>query len=148
MWKQLDDFPNYEISDKGEVRNIKRQRLLKPQRCNKYQVIQLGRGNQFYIHHLVMLAFVGPAEGRCVRHLDGDGSNNRLSNLVYGTMKENSNDRQQHGTWGWKLTENKVRLIRHGYAMGFTLKRLAEIFTVSTKHIRELVRLQRWKHVV
>lgn len=33
-----------------------------------------------------------------MRHLDGDESNPRLSNLVYGTPSQNNHDRVRHGT--------------------------------------------------
>lgn len=52
-----------------------------------------------HVHELVALAFLGPppsAEHE-VRHLDGDRTNNRPSNLVYGTAKENAADREAHG---------------------------------------------------
>jgi hypothetical protein len=47
-----------------------------------------------------MLAFVGPrpAPDIEVLHGDGNGSNNRLSNLRYGTVQENAEDRELHGT--------------------------------------------------
>ena len=53
-----------------------------------------------YVHELVLLAFVGPRpamDERCeIRHLDGDKTNNHLSNLKYGTVKENAADRKLH----------------------------------------------------
>jgi HNH endonuclease len=46
-----------------------------------------------------MLAFEGACpEGLQVRHLDGDPKNNKFENLVYGTPKENMEDRDKvHG---------------------------------------------------
>ena len=145
-WRRIPDYP-YEVSDEGDVRNIKTQRILKPQKINKYRMVQLGARNQHYIHKLVLLAFVGPADGRCVRHLDGDGSNNRLSNLEYGTMKENCDDRQRHGTWGWKLTDRHVRIIRGLHKCGFTMRRISAIIGVNRNHVSQIVRQQRWSHV-
>jgi hypothetical protein len=47
-----------------------------------------------------MLAFEGDRpelDGTCqIRHLDGNEMNNRLSNLKYGTAKENAADRKLH----------------------------------------------------
>jgi HNH endonuclease/NUMOD4 motif len=52
-----------------------------------------------FVHKLVMLSFVGVCpDGKEVRHLDGNVNNNKLSNLAYGTPKENQADRILHGT--------------------------------------------------
>ena len=62
----------------------------------------LGRSTQKKtpVHHLVLLAFIGPRpspthEGR---HLDGDVTRNCLDNLAWGTSRENTADAIRHGT--------------------------------------------------
>jgi hypothetical protein len=51
-----------------------------------------------YVHHLILLAFVGPRPEGCVtRHLDDDKANNRLGNLCYGTSTENNYDMVRNG---------------------------------------------------
>lgn len=51
------------------------------------------------VHQLVLEAFVGPRpEGMVTRHLNGDPSDNRLTNLAWGTHAENNADTVQHGT--------------------------------------------------
>src|SRR3989442_771331 len=46
------------------------------------------------VHTLVLEAFVGPRpEGAVCRHLNGDARDNRPENLVWGTHKQNSDDR-------------------------------------------------------
>lgn len=51
------------------------------------------------VHRIVMRAFAGPRpEGLEVRHLDGDPTNNGLTNLAYGTPLENASDQRLHGT--------------------------------------------------
>ena len=106
----------YEVSSDGEVRSLTRQlsygrhghttykgRGLKPYRLGKYLGVGLSlRGvvRSAYIHEIVLRAFVGPrpaTESRGeIRHLDGQKTNNCLSNLAYGTIQENVADRMKH----------------------------------------------------
>ena len=60
----------------------------------------------FNVHELVLLAFRGPRPaGMYCRHMDGNRLNPTLDNLQYGTPKENSEDRQRHGSCFYKGTE-------------------------------------------
>lgn len=89
----------YEISDAGRVRNL-HGLVLKTSRTNKGYLRVLGR----FVHRLVLEAFIGPCpSGMECRHLDGNPSNNRLENLLWGTPLENANDRRRHGTVPFKL---------------------------------------------
>lgn len=51
------------------------------------------------VHHLIALTFHGsrPFPGAVVRHLDDDPLNNHVSNLRWGTLKENAQDAIRHG---------------------------------------------------
>lgn len=107
----------YEVSDHGRVRSLPRVvksndaggtrwwngRVRKPTLYNNgyYYVALTGRGRRerFAIHRLVLLAFAGPCPpSHEALHGDGDRGNNRLSNLRWGTSKENAADRDRHGT--------------------------------------------------
>jgi len=60
--------------------------------------VDLGRGNRFRVSHLVLETFVEPRpEGMVARHWDDDASNNRVSNLVWGTYSENMYDAVRTG---------------------------------------------------
>lgn len=58
------------------------------------------------IHVLVAETFLGSREeGMEVRHLDGNRTDCRLSNLAWGTRLENEEDKRRHRThWKTKLT--------------------------------------------
>lgn len=108
----------YEVSDLGRVRSLDRMvrthhdgrrlvrgRVLKPGRVSKYGhqgviFTKAGSGRYpFQVHQLVLLAFDRPCpDGMEVRHLDSNPANNALTNLTYGTRKENAQDRVQNGT--------------------------------------------------
>lgn len=52
--------------------------------------VAVGKGNSRQVHALVLLAFVGPYPAGCeILHLDGNPTNNTLTNLRYGTRSEN-----------------------------------------------------------
>lgn len=73
------------------------------------------------VHRLVCMAFHGlpPTPRYQVRHLDGDTSNNKPTNLRWGTPGENWADRRAHGTasvgekhWAAKLTDEERAHLR------------------------------------
>lgn len=95
----------YEISDTGVVFSHLTNKVL-AQSTNRYGYLRVtlldahGNLKTWTIHQLVVLAFRGPrpADKSLVRHLDDDKANNALSNLAYGTKRENALDSVKHGT--------------------------------------------------
>ena len=104
------------------------------------------------VHQLVLFAFVGPKpEGHQCRHLDGNRSNNAITNLEWGTPRENCADRDQHGHtqrgrthYRAKLTEQDVVAIRNS---PMTNRELAIVYSVSDVMISFVKRRRFWKHV-
>lgn len=99
-WKVIKDFPNYEVSNLGQVRNIKTGRTLKP-------YVNLGGGKgyykvrltsapyqtkQFFVHRLVAEAFIPKEkeEYTDVNHIDEDRLNNNVDNLQWCTRSYNT----------------------------------------------------------
>jgi len=84
-WRTIDEFPDYEVSDNGNIRNSYSKRIMK-QRTNKKSVMitlpnEKGRFNR-NVARLVAVAFLydwDPAKE--VRHLDGNTENNNVLNL-------------------------------------------------------------------
>lgn len=101
-WKRVADFPSYEISNFGRVRNASG-KVLKPQKnkTNGYYQIMLHNGingnkiKLHYLHRLVATYFLPPpADGQTqINHKNGDRQNNTASNLQwkYSSDKENFN---------------------------------------------------------
>lgn len=57
-----------------------------------------GKQHTFYLHDLIMEAFVGEKpDGQEVRHLDDDKANCALANLAFGTRSENMQDSVRNG---------------------------------------------------
>lgn len=140
QWKDLVGYEGlYKISDQGNVWSERRQRMLstKPNKHRGYPefcVVGLDKQRTMSVHQEVMRAFIGPLPpGYQVRHLDGNPLNNNLSNLAYGTPKENQADRRKDGYQGPKLlSEEQIEEIRHKASMGISSGDIAKEYGVST----------------
>ena len=65
MWKQLDEFPNYCVSDTGLIKRISTGNVMKPHITKDgYFRIKLTRGKMAYIHRLVASAFIPNPDGK------------------------------------------------------------------------------------
>jgi hypothetical protein len=76
--------------------------LKQSENAKGYPRVQLSRNGKSWsrvVHSLVAETFIGERpSGLQVRHLDGDKSNNDVSNLAYGTAAQNEADKALHGT--------------------------------------------------
>ena len=101
-WKRVADFPSYEISNLGRVRNASG-KVLKPQKNTRNGYYQIMLHNSIdgkkvklhYLHRLVATYFLPPpSDGQTqINHKDSDRENNTASNLQwkYASDKENFN---------------------------------------------------------
>ena len=101
QWQVVEGF-DYEVSNKGQVRNLHTGHILKPyDNCTGYKKVSLrkdGKTHRVYVHRLVAMAFVdGYEEGLTVDHIDACRSNNTADNLQWMTLEDNvKKARQQH----------------------------------------------------
>lgn len=99
QWLDIENFEGlYEVSDKGNVRNIRSGRILIPKITNKgYNTICLSREGikyNFQVHRLVAKTFIpNPNDYPYVNHKDENKLNNSVDNLEWCTSKYNSNYR-------------------------------------------------------
>ena len=167
-WRPILGYEDrYEVSDLGRVRSLywtpPRIRSLTP--CSGhsgegfYLTVSLkcdGVEKRRYAHALVLEAFfVGPRlPDTQVRHRNGIKNDNRLSNLLWGTRKDNADDRIEHGTHpagsrnGFaRLTEADVPAIRAARAGGATVRSIAQQYGVNRETVGYLLRGKTWTHV-
>jgi hypothetical protein len=108
IWYEIPGFPGYRINQMAEVMSLKgaEPRIMKtfPTSKGHHRRVALrvdGKYVNISVHLLMARTFMGPApEGLQVCHRNGDGWQNNLGNLYYGTQSRNNFDQVEHGTHG------------------------------------------------
>lgn len=118
VWKIIPDHPNFEASNFGRIRGMKRtvnnnihggvrtidsrirKQFVLP---NGYHTIVLYyKSKTLYVHRLIAETFLdNPTNLPQVNHKDGIKSNNSLINLEWCTAKENINHAHKLGIMRW-----------------------------------------------
>ena len=98
QYKIINGFSNYEISNFGNVRNIKTGLILKQSNIKGYKKINLvndnGEGITHRVHRLIAEYFIpNPNNKPIIDHIDNNKSNNNVNNLRWVTLQENSSNR-------------------------------------------------------
>jgi hypothetical protein len=170
VWKRLTGYKHaYEISDTGNLRRLLANGRWKPVKGRVstrggYRQYSLrlpdGTMTQPYGHQLVLTAFVGPCpDGLVGRHENDTPLDNRLSNLSWGTQKENIHDAIRNGTLrnppvmlgtehpNAKLNPDQVREIRRMANEGMDHGRVGAIFGIQRANVWSIANRRIWKHV-
>jgi hypothetical protein len=94
VWKIVEEFTNYEVSNLGRVKNRKTNRILKSCNTGGYIIVGLSSNckiRTFFVHRLVALAFIpNPENKQHVNHIDNNTTNNNVINLEWNTPLENN----------------------------------------------------------
>lgn len=94
-WRIIEEFNNYEVSNLGRVRNIKKNKLMTiSKRPNGYCVVKLSKANtakECRVHRLVAIAFIpNPNHYDCINHIDENKENNQVENLEWCNHQYNN----------------------------------------------------------
>lgn len=177
-WKPVIGYEGiYEISNTGLVKSLSRNKhcgheMSKPQITKEriltirtdrlgYTRVKLsknGVSKLLYLHRLIAKAFIeNPKSSKEVNHIDGDKSNNEISNLEWCTRSENLKHAFKNGLKRAKKGEenNKAKLnvtevkeIRKLYNTGkYTQVNIAKTFNVTSATISGIVNFNTWKEV-
>lgn len=118
-------YDGYGITRSGRVYSYKRKKRkrLKPHRHKSgylYLMLRVnGIDRTVGVHTLLLLTFKGlPKKGQVCRHLDGNPNNNSLTNIKWGTSKQNRADALKHGT-AWLGGNNQPRALNNSYIKRF-----------------------------
>ncbi len=97
VWRPIDDYTGYQISDKGEVKGKRGQRRKLVLATAGYVRVALRKNKRTEIqlvHRLVALAFIpNPYNAPQVNHKNGVRNDNRAGNLEWVTAAENMQHR-------------------------------------------------------
>lgn len=161
-WRAHPRFEKYEVSDQGRVRrrapgvNTVPGRVLKQfPRGPGYLGVHPSGAQCQLVHAMVLETFLGACPDAEARHLDGDRTNNQLSNLRWGTAFENAQDRDRHGTTakgerGGRavLSDYDVRVIRFRYVPRIvTHAMLAAEYGVAVATVSHITNRRNWRHI-
>lgn len=94
QWKDIENYPNYQVSNLGNIRNRLTGKFKKPSMSKDgYLVVHLWKKDKmktFKIHRLVATTFIPNSENkRTVNHINGCKTDNYVSNLEWNTDSEN-----------------------------------------------------------
>ena len=160
IWKKIEGFENYSVSDQGRVRRDNSGRILKPgKNIPGYLMVSLYKNGKKYnksIHRLVAEHFIPNPENRPeVNHRNAVKTDNRLENLEWSTRLENmkhafeagiiSRVGEKNGTA--KLTEFQVLEIRQLLTQGLTQKAIGDLFGVHAVTISYIKSGRLWAHI-
>jgi len=163
--KEIEGFPDYFVTDTGEIYSKKTGKLVKRKiqtAYHGYKMVEIRtvESKAYFksVHRLVALAFVDNPEGKPqVNHIDGDKSNNNASNLEWCTEAENTahaietglrnHGRGESNNWS-TTTESQIRhaceLLQAG---DLSRKEIADITGVCGDTLYKLRVGRSWKHV-
>lgn len=118
-WRKIEGFDNYLVSNMGEVKNLKFNRIAKgcvKSQCGYVYVGIVDNNNKFYskrLHRLVANAFLeNPNNYPNVDHINRIKTDNRFSNLRWSNDASNSANRMV----SVGIVEHIIKLHKDGYS--------------------------------
>jgi len=111
----------------------------------------------FAVHRLVIETFIGKIpEKMVINHKDGNKFNNSLTNLEIVSSSENNKHALENGfrelpkgenCWNASLKDNQIIEIYNLIKKGLDNQQIANIYSISDKHIHSIRVGHRWNHL-
>lgn len=153
---KIENYENYWIYSNGSIYNEKTKKFLKPRLTNSgYMYVSLCKHSKYklyYIHRLVAHYFItSEHEGLEVNHIDGNKSNNDVSNLEWVSHRYNIEHGVKNGLISYKPEDNYmaklnwdiIKNIRENYNC-FQSAYFAKKYNISTALVSMIIHNKVW----
>lgn len=159
IWRIIPSYPKYQVSFRGLVRRVGG-KILKQGTSDGYKTVCLYNGTRasqrtIAVQILVLEAFIGPRpKGKEACPKNGVRSDNRLTNLYWGTHSQNVMDAIRHGTHvdnsgekngKAKLSREQALEVKTRIMQGEPSLQVAKEFSIHQEHARAIARGKFWK---
>ena len=141
-WRDIPSFPLYQANVKGEIRNVKTGKVLKPHvNVHGYVAINLrqkGRYRCKLLHRLLAEVFIPKPEGKTeVNHKDLDRANYSLDNLEWVTSSENKRYSLRRGRGRGACLERQLAILTFEGSAYYSQSMVAKLFGVSRNMVQK-----------
>ena len=163
IWKDIEDYEGkYEVSNLGRIKSLKRldsigkpikERILKSSSWHGYLKIRLcknGKTHSFRINRLVAIHFVANPDSKPqVNHIDGNKTNNSVTNLEWNNSSENLTHASKNGLLKpfSKLTKEEVKSIRALKDKGISQENIGKMFNISRREVGYIHNKKCWVNI-
>jgi hypothetical protein len=150
FWHRTKPFPGATFDKWRWAINLDAPPRVMSAKCRDgYSVVSMRRHGKFkmeFVHLLVLEAFIGPRpEGLQGRHLNDDKSNNRLSNLAWGTPSQNMRERHVNAKKPiYKLSPDGAATVRERLLAGESQSSVARSLGVHQSLVSRINSGKRW----
>lgn len=168
IWKPIQGYESiYKISNYGEVLALPSKGSGKISDFLLLKSFDNGRGyraitlvnnrvrRNFYLHRLVAIHFIdNPFNHNQVNHIDGNKTNNIVSNLEWCSRKANMQHASINGLLASgennhlsKLSNHDVKEIRRLHVFGVSKQHIISVFGISNAHYYRIINKELWKNL-
>ena len=158
IWKIIQEYPDYRISNSGRITSCRKGRLNKEMKIStdghgyKFLILRNDEGKKkFKLARLLALHFIpNPLNLRTVDHINRNREDNRLENLRWADDKTQYKNRNYIAPIGESVgnsfwTEDQVKEIKELHKKGLGKRRIAKLLNCSITQAQSA--LDNWKHL-